>query len=152
MTKTKKFAKIISVCVIVATLLSCAAIFAFATDNVDKPFTFYFTSYSGITNARRKTDYSSCYMSYTSGSLTYIASALGQHYEEEVSATDCSHGYRYRFTAAHEKRFMYNYALEDGYPWICIGATTVGSGTSSGVWSPDSVYQAGVLPASDYIK
>ncbi|MGM9917910.1 MAG: hypothetical protein ACI316_01255 [Lactimicrobium massiliense] len=42
---------------------------------------------------------------------------------------------------------------ENGYSTAGVyGYHQSSAGTASGYWSPDSVYQSGVLPASDYLK
>jgi hypothetical protein len=47
---------------------------------------------------------------------------------------------------------MFNEVKERGFPMCQIFAEPNLSGTTaSGKWSPDSVYESGVLPATDYI-
>ena len=42
---------------------------------------------------------------------------------------------------------------ENGYSTAGVyGYHQSSAGTASGYWSPDSVYEPGVLPASDYLK
>ncbi len=124
----------------------------YAANNIDTAYNYSFSNNSAITVARAKTDSSSCYMNYNSGSISYTAQALGMPQEEGPVADDVSAGYHYSFTLAHERRFMYNYAYEWGYPYLCIGASCSTNGVASGLWSPDSVYEYGVLPESDFIQ
>jgi len=63
-------------------------------------------------------------------------------------AYDCSYGYRYTFTTG-TARFMYSNVYENGYSYAVVQCVTSGI-TASGVWSPDSVPQSGVLPPSDH--
>lgn len=157
MTKTNKLAKIISLFMVISMLLACTAIFVSAGDNSDEGYSYSFSTNVKYTKGREKLDDTSCYMYYQSGSVTYTASAYGQLAENSTSHVDCSGGFLYRFTSAHQARFMYNYVWETNEktgqtPYISIKGSCTTSGNCYGVWSPDSVYQAGVLPAGDYIK
>lgn len=152
MIKKNKLTKTICALTAVIMLLSCTTIFASAAiNNTDASYSYAFSANSKYTVGRLKKDDSSCYMYYQSGSLTYTASAYGR--TSAYSATyDCSGGYMYRFTSAHQARFMYNYVYENGYDFLAIKGQCLGSGTCKGVWSPDSLYESSVLPPSDYIQ
>lgn len=41
--------------------------------------------------------------------------------------------------------FIYNSVYEAGYPYAALSFKTFKPVTMSGVWSPDSVYQSGVV-------
>lgn len=132
---------------------------AVPASNVDRAFSFYFPTYGSVkdTGHQPKENDSSLYMFYSGNGPDYTAKALG--YTNFYVAKDCSYdpadrtkySYQYRFYPQCQ-RFMYNYVKENGYHYAGIRATSLGAGTASGVWSPDSVYQAGVLPESDYIR
>ena len=132
---------------------------AVPASNVDRAFSFYFPTYGSVkdTGHQPKENDSSLYMFYSGNGPDYTAKALG--YTNFYVAKDCSYdpadrtkySYQYRFCPQCQ-RFMYNYVKENGYHYAGIRATSLGAGTASGVWSPDSVYQAGVLPESDYIR
>lgn len=101
------------------------------------------------TEARQKLDYSSSYMNCMICSGNYVAAVWGGYVD--ATAYNCSQGYRYYF-ATNYKRFMFNEVKERGFPMCQIFAEPNLSGTTaSGKWSPDSVYESGVLPATDYI-
>lgn len=130
--------------------------------NVDRSFDFYFSGYnsSDCTGHQPKENDSSVYMNYVSCSpenLTFDAHVVG--YTNYYVEKDCSFdknspsrfSYKYRFNRGN-RRFMYNYVLENGYHNAGIRAVAYGKGTATGVWSPDSIPEAGVLPESDYIK
>ena len=127
--------------------------------NVDRAFSFYFPTYGSVkdTGHQPKENDSSLYMYYSGNGPSYIAKALG--YTNFYFAKDCSYdpndlakfSYQYRFDPG-TRRFMYNFVKENGYHYAGIRATSLGEGTASGVWSPDSVSEAGVLPESDYIR
>ncbi len=146
---------------VVSMLATCTAIFVSAVDNTDTPYTFSFNTNAKYTVGRLKTDDSSCYMKYSSGSISYTAKAYGKTTVNTSTHYDRSGGFVYRFTSAHQARFMYNYVYEKSHgstavypiaPYISIQGAATGSGTAAGLWSPDSVYEAGVLPPSDYMK
>ncbi len=88
--------------------------------------------------------------SITSGK-DYVAYALGSNSSTGASYNVCSGGYKYRFVSG-DKRFMYNYVNEGGFRYAAIRATGGFTGYANGLWSPDSVADSGVKPASDYIK
>ena len=124
-------------------------------DTYDRAFTFRFTDkYEGRqTGPQTKDNDSSLYMWYASAGPTYYdAKAIGYTNPSQYEWTDCSGGYHYRFYHG-QRRFMYNYIKENGYSAAGIyGFNQSSEGTASGYWSPDSVDEAGVLPASDYLK
>ena len=165
MTKTKSNRVISTLCIlmVMSMFIACASIFVSA-DNADTGFDLYFNTDANYTDARYKTDSTSCYMNYETGNITYTAFACGKETDSEFDSSlyDRSGGFVYRFTSAHEKRFMYNYVWEKAHdpaqmvypiaPCISISASANGYGTASGKWSPDSIYQAGVLPPSDYMQ
>lgn len=132
---------------------------AVPASNVDRAYSFYFSEYGAVkdTGHQPKEDDSSLYMFYSGNGPVYTAKALG--YNNFYVAKDCSYdpadrtkySYQYRFNPG-QKRYMYNYVKENGYHYAGIRATSLGAGTAAGVWSPDSVPEAGVLPASDYIR
>lgn len=126
---------------------------ASANNNVDTSYTFNFSNNNKYTSPRAKYDDSCCYMYYNNGTISFKASARGQA-NTSISgpnSTDCSQGYKYQFTSAHQKRFMYNNVYESGLSYLRIKGESGSSGTAKGYWSPDSVYQATVLPPTDYI-
>lgn len=103
----------------------------------------------GYTPSRVKENASSCYMYCMNANSNYVGSVYGGN--QDSGAYDCSQGYRYLF-AQGTKRFMYNNVYESHLPLALIkGHFYSNGGYASGLWSPDSVYQNGVLPASDYI-
>lgn len=156
MTRTSKPTKILIVVMAMMMLLSTMAIFASAS-NADSGFTFSFSGYMDRTGIRQKDNDTSMYMYCTSTSTPYIASARGTY--NGSTFYDCSYDwddptptkYTYQFTSGI-KRFMYNYVLENGFTYCAISANTSSNGSASGYWSPDSVYESGIRPASDYIK
>lgn len=132
---------------------------AVPASNVDRAYSFYFSGEGAVkdTGHQPKEDDSSLYMNYSGNGPAYTAKALGYTYYYFVK--DCSYdpadgrqfSYQYTFYPG-QKRYMYNYVKENGYNHAGIRATSSGAGTAAGVWSPDSVPEAGVLPASDYIR
>ena len=132
---------------------------AVPASNVDRAYSFYFSEEGAVkdTGHQPKEDDSSLYMNYSGNGPAYTAKALGYTYYYFVK--DCSYdpadtgqfSYQYRFEPG-QSRFMYNYVKENGYNHAGIRATSSGAGTAAGDWSPDSVPEAGVLPASDYIR
>ena len=124
-------------------------------DSYDRQFRFIFTDiFEGrITGPQTKDNDSSVYMWYSSGSPhSYDAKVIAFTNPNAYEWTDCSGGYHYRFYRG-QKRFMYNYVKENGHSTAGVyGYHQSSAGTASGYWSPDSVYESGVLPASDYLK
>ncbi len=120
-------------------------------NNSDTSFVFVLNGIDSTqTSPRRKENDTSSYMYCTSCNGHYVGSVWGG--EENAGLHDCSGGYRYYFAAGY-KRFMYNYVYELRYPLCSIVADpSTASITARGVWSPDSVYQAGVNPPTDYIQ
>lgn len=119
--------------------------------NVDTTFRYVLDgSDSFKTGAREKENATSCYMYCQTSSGDYVATVWGGH--AAAQAYDCSQGYRYYFLAGY-KRFMFNNVNERGFEMCLICADPNTSGTvATGLWSPDSVYQSGVRPATDYIR
>ena len=116
-------------------------------DASDTSWSYNFNYLDGYkTDFRNKDNYSSSYMNCQSASGTYIGKVFGGHPESE--AYDCSMNCSYYFEEGY-KRFMYNDVKESGFEEAAIFGS--GSGTASGLWSPDSVYQSGVRPASDHL-
>ena len=156
MTKTNSFTKIILVVMSVMMLISAISIFASAT-NVDDPFSFTFNGYMDRTNVRYKDNESNMYMYCVSSDTPYIASARGRATQNYGDFVDCSYDiadptpkvFTYTFTPGI-KRFMYNYVRENGFVWAAISANTSSNGYATGWWSPDSVYESGVRPPSEY--
>lgn len=143
---------------ILVTMLMTVCFIAFtdvvsANNNTDTRYTFNFSNNNKYTSARTKYDDSCCYMYYNNGTISYKASARGQDDASTSgsSSIDCSQGYKYQFTSAHQKRFMYNNVYESGLSFLRIKGESGSSGTSKGYWSPDSVNQETVLPPTDYI-
>lgn len=124
-------------------------------DTNDQSYKFIFTdTFEGrITPPREKDNYSSIYMWYSgSGPAFYDAKAIAFTNSLQSEWTDSSGGYHYRFYRG-QRRFMYNYVKEHGYSTAGVyGYNQSSTGTAIGYWSPDSVYESGVLPASDYLK
>ena len=152
MTKKMMFTRICVVAMVAMMLFSVAAITASANNHKDTDYSYSLTGGDHYkTSFCIKEDNSSCYMYCKKSTGTYDACVytgpkLGG------CAIDASGGYHYRFKQG-QKRFMYNYVNEMGYEVCAIFATTYNNGTvASGVWSPDSVWEAGVISASDYIK
>lgn len=156
MTKTNNVIKVLIASMIFLMVVTMLAVVSFA-DNTDTPFEYMLAGNQNKTHIRPKDDSSSMYMYCTSASTPYIAEAWGvddvlyNHY-------DCSYDYsvpgdiqrRYYFVTGN-KRFMYNYVIENGYDLCFIKGEASILGTATGVWSPDSVYQSGVISANDYI-
>lgn len=142
--------------VMLAVIFTCNIVSA---STMDRSYSFYFSSYNQVkdTGHQPKENSSSLYMNYSGNGPSYIGYALG--YTNFYGARDCSYdpsdpakySYKYRFSPGN-RRFMYNYVKENGYNYAGVRATSLGTGTAAGVWSPDSVYEAGVLPESDYIR
>lgn len=150
--------------IITGVLLSSSAVRASnlsTQSSVDRSFNFYFSGYNSTdcTGHQPKENDSSVYMYYVSGTpgLIYDAHVVG--YNNFYLEKDCSYdssttskfSYKYRFHNG-DRRLMYNYVRENGYQYAGIRAVGHGKGTATGVWSPDSVYEAGLIPESDYIK
>lgn len=156
MTRTSKPTKILIVVMALMMLMSAMAIFASAS-NLDSSFQFRFNGYMDRTGVRQKEDSTSMYMNCASITTPYIASARGTR--DGSTFYDCSYDWQaatvkrftYQFVSGN-KRFMYNYVKENGFVYCAISANTSSNGSATGYWSPDSVYESGVLPASDYIK
>ena len=132
------------------------------TSSVDRSFDFYFSgrNSSDCTGHQPKENDSSVYMNYVSGNpgnLKFDAHVVGYNYY--YFEKDCSYdptstsqfSYKYRFSQG-DRRLMYNYVRENGYTHAGVRAVGHGKGTATGVWSPDSVYEPGLIPESDYIK
>ena len=125
--------------------------------NQDRPYEFHFIGGAAVTDRQVKEDDTSLYMHFMLGTATeYEAHAVGWKYGQ-VFETDCSSDpatpkkhYHYKFEKG-QKRFMYNYVRERNCPLAGVRAEGISGQSASGVWSPDSVYEAGVIPASDYI-
>lgn len=100
------------------------------------------------TEFRKKENDSSVYMNCKSATKSYKAKVYGGFANSD--AHDCSGGYKYLFKSGY-KRFMFNFVNEHKYTVAGVFAIS-GSGTASGLWSPDSVPQSGVKPETDYIK
>lgn len=123
----------------------------------DRPYTFHFIGGSAVTDRQIKEDDSSLYMYFQLGTATkYEAHAVGWKYGQ-VFETDCSSDpanpgvhYHYGFIKGQE-RFMFNYVKERNCPLAGVRADGISGQSASGVWSPDSKYEAGVIPATDYI-
>lgn len=123
----------------------------------DRPYNFHFIGGSAVTDRQIKEDSSSIYMHFMLGTATaYEAHAVGWKYGQLLE-TDCSSDpanpgvhYHYAFEKG-QKRFMYNYVKERNCPLAGVRAEGISGQSASGVWSPDSVYEAGVIPATDYI-
>ncbi len=151
----KKIKKSIMGLLITSALIMLLSVPVFAGNTTDTKYTFNFSANSNYTSARQKQDDSSCYMYYNNGTLSFTASVYGTYITgTNIPHYDCSNGYHYSFTSNHEKRFLYQYVHDDGnsyYPYASIRGEATGYGTCKGYWSPDSVYQATVLPASNYI-
>lgn len=133
----------------------CMFLYNANADTYDKQFTFRFTDNveGRQTGPQSKDDDSSMFMWYSSAGPTYYeAKAIGYSNPSQYVWSDCSGGYHYRFYHG-QKRFMYNYVRENGYSAAGIyGYNQSSAGTAGGYWSPDSVYEAGVISASDYLK
>lgn len=123
----------------------------------DRPYNFHFIGGSAVTDRQIKEDSSSIYMHFMLGTATaYEAHAVGWKYGQLLE-TDCSSDpadpekhYHYAFEKG-QKRFMYNYVQERYCPLAGVRAEGISGQSASGVWSPDSTHEAGVIPATDYI-
>ncbi len=157
MTKTNKTIKFLTFVMVFLMLTSIFAVVAFA-DNYDTDFEFMLAGNQNKTHIRPKDNSSSMYMYCTYTSTPYIASAWGVD-DIAYNAHNCSYDYdvpgdvqrTYLFVSGN-KRFMYNYVVENGYDLCFIKGDTSVLGTARGVWSPDSVYQSGIISADDYIR
>lgn len=151
MTKTNKLTKICIVAMVFMMLASIAAMSVSAVNNTDTKFSYQLTGGDNFkTEFREKEDDSSVYMKCTSATGSYEARVYSGI--PNSCAVDVSNGYHYHFVQGNA-RYMYNYVIEWGYDAAAVFATTHNNGTiASGVWSPDSVWEAGVISASDYIK
>ena len=123
----------------------------------DRDYYFHFVGGSAVTNRQIKEDSTSFYMHFQLGTASkYEAHAAGWKYGQ-MFETDCSSDpanpgvhYHYAFEKG-QKRYMYNYVQERNCPLAGVRADGISGQSASGVWSPDSVYEAGVIPATDYI-
>lgn len=140
-------------CIIVMAIMMIASTLAITASASVKDTSFSYSLTGGDnykTAFREKENNSSCYMKCSSATGGYQARVYSG--PRNACAVDCSGGYYYYFVQGNA-RFMYNLVIERGYDIAAIFATTYNNGTiASGVWSPDSVPQAGVLPGSDYLK
>lgn len=156
MTKTNSFTKIVLVVMSIMMLMSVMVVFSSAT-NIDSDFAFSFNGYMDDTGLRKKDNDSCLYMYCQTANTPYMASARGAYNEYSTDYYDCSFDwdddtpqvFTYTFTSG-VKRFMYNYVIENGFDYAAISASTSSNGYASGLWSPDSVSESGVLPPSDY--
>lgn len=156
MIKTRISTKIMIALMTMMMLLSAMAI-SVSASNTNSGFNYNFNGSTKLTMTRVKENNSSMYMYCQSANTSYLGSARGTINGEKY--WDCSYNWNvtgstkkiYSFTA-NTARFMYNYVIENGYSRAAISASTSAGGSASGVWSPDSVPQDGVLPPSDYIK
>ncbi len=151
MTKTNKIVKMCVFAMLLTMIISIVSINVGAKNNIDSPFSYELTGGDNFkTPFRDKEDDSSVYMKCINATGSYEARVYSG--PRNACAVDVSFGYHYHFVQGNA-RFMYNYAYECGYDIAAVFATTYNNGTvASGVWSPDSVWEAGVLPASDFIK
>ncbi len=147
MVKTKNTYNAIFIVAVTIICINLMSVIANAGNISDKGYIYNFNIYdSHKTGFRDKVDATSCYMNCQSASSSYTAKVYGGH--PEADAYDCSMGYVYYFEEGY-KRFLYNSVHESGYEEAAIFGS--GSGTASGLWSPDSVYQSGVRPGSDHL-
>ncbi len=131
-----------------------------SASNIDRGYTYHFTTSNNlvqVTTKQPKENDTSLYMYYVSGGPTYVAHAAG--YTTISTYKDCSYdknsaaqfSYKYEFKPG-QRRYMYNYVRENGYSYAGVYARAYTAGSASGVWSPDSVYESGVISANNYIK
>lgn len=125
--------------------------------NQNRPFNFHFVGGTAVTDRQVKEDFSSIFMHFMLGTASgYEAHAVGWKYGQ-LFETDCSSDpanpgvhYHYDFVKG-QQRFMFNYVKERNCPLAGVRADGISGQSASGEWSPDSVYEAGVIPATDYI-
>lgn len=123
----------------------------------DRPYNFHFIGGSAVTDRQIKEDDTSLYMNFMLGTATeYEAHAVGWK-NGQLFETDCSSDpatpekhYHYKFKKG-QRRFMFNYVKERNCPFAGVRAEGISGQSASGEWSPDSIYEAGVIPATDYI-
>lgn len=146
----KKFIKICTILMALTVILSASSLIVLAS-NVDTAFSYNLNGGDNFkTEARYKENSTSVYMNCQTSTGSYVAGVYGG--DSEACSYDCSNGYYYYFNQGYA-RFMYNKVYEWGYEMAAVYAVTTNNGTvASGLWSPDSVPQSGVLPASDYIQ
>ncbi len=135
-----------------------------AANNTDTLFGYFFTTSVQYIPGREKSDYTSVYMHYQNGTPSYTAKVCWQvggnapmpSNEDATSGTPF-----YQFTSLHQKRFMYNMVYENHHAYAAAqhqvlyagvkGTCSTYNGVVQGYWSPDSIYQSGVLPGTDHL-
>ncbi len=155
--KSAYLIKILTIVMSVLMLVSMFVVDIYAENDIND-FVFFLAGTVNKTGIRTKNNDSSMYMYCTSTTTPYIASAWGvdgSNYTEH----DCSYEYgvagdmqrTYLFISGN-RRFMYNYVIENGYDMCFIKGDTSVSGTAYGFWNPDGVFQSNVISANDYIR
>ena len=113
-----------------------------ANNHGDTKYTFIFSGWGAQTDARVKTDDSSCYMKCTrmSSNYTYTAYVYGTNYSDKNTLIDVSRGYHYLYKKG-TIRYMRNWVYEENLKYAVIGANrnNLFPFYAEGVWSPDSV-------------
>ncbi|MBO5195717.1 MAG: hypothetical protein J6C03_01315 [Clostridia bacterium] len=116
--------------------------------SIKSPFTldFYQDTLNAQTSFRIKETNSDVYMKCEKSDEGYIAVVGGGNYFYDY--VDCSEGYQYYFVEGRS-RYMHS-NVYGNYLFAKIYSCNFTSElTASGVWSPDSVYEEGVLPSTD---
>lgn len=113
-----------------------------ANNHKDSPYAFDFIRLFDYTEARGKTDKSSCYMKCTglAANASYTAYVFGSNDPNLKFVEDVSEGYHYLFKKG-TKYFLRNWVYEKNYKFASIFANQNGfyPAKASGMWSPDSV-------------
>ncbi len=142
--------------VLILSMLSMIIISTFivtvSASSVDSAFNYTLNGQDNYKTSHREKQNNSCVYMYcktiTGPTNTYTTKIYGG--PRNAGTFDCSWGYTYRFYKGYQ-RFMYNSVYEKGYALAAVYANERTSNiVVTGVWSPDSVPQSGVLPPTDH--
>ena len=161
MKKSNKILTIVTTSMIFIMLVTSLLISVSAKNNTDTPFDFMLAGNANETHIRDKEDASSMYMYCENTTTRYKGIAFGVYSVEGTNIyeeIDCSYDVnetedrsrQYWFYSGY-KRFMFNYVNERGLDLAFIRGEAEEIGIATGVWSPDSVPEAGVITEYDYI-
>lgn len=153
--KSNRLAKI-SFALLFAILFSLLMATGASASNQDGPFKFTTknSSSQGIINAgQRKENASSiyCYIKRTQDSSVTYAYVNARGSYSSSTANESSWAWCNSAEPTNRRMnvgtqyFIYNSVYEAGYPYAALSFKTFKPVTMSGVWSPDSVYQSGVV-------
>lgn len=150
----KKNGIVSKILIVVMTVMMLASAFTIVSSasSTDRDFELVFygngTDYTGYASKDNGTD---VYMKCESTRAGCAAWVKGSNYS--YGYLDCSDGKHYYFTS-NVARFMYS-NVYGRYLFARIDGScsyTSSDSIASGAWSPDSVYENGVLPSYDYMK